>query len=190
MKVLLVSEGEHEQAGALQTLVSRLSPGNFEFESDRVSRDDIHAYHGKGPGYFKRAVRWLGEARKRGFEALILVIDEDGRTERTTEFEQAQKYEKVEMRRALGVAIRTFDAWMLADEQALTSVLGSPIPPQPKPERLTDPKRECRRLHDDSQNQMALREIYACLAQVADIGILEARCPKGFAPFAARVRAL
>ena len=190
MRALLVSEGKHEQSGALQTLVNRLAPMGIEFGLDRVSRSDIHAHHGKGRGCFKTAVRWLGEAKKQGFDLLILVIDEDGRRERISEFNQAQQYEKIDLRRAFGVAIRTFDAWMLADERALTSVLGYPVARQANPEEIEDPKQRCTDLHKASQKQEALRDTYACLAMAVDIRVLEARCPKGFAPFASRVRFL
>ncbi len=189
MRALLVSEGKNEQAGALQTLVNRLSPAGIDYESDRVSRNDIHAFHGKGSGYFKRAVRWMREAKRRGCDGLILLIDEDGRGERIEDFNQAQKYAKIELRRAFGVAIRTFDAWMLADEHALTSVLGYQVPRQPNPETVADPKRVCKTLVGASQNQSGLSEIYARLATATDINTIEARCPDGFAPFAMRVRA-
>jgi hypothetical protein len=83
-----------------------------------VSRKDIHAHHGKGQGYFKKALRWILEAERRGYDALVLVIDQDNTPERVQEINKAQNDQRVTLRRALGVAIRTFDAWMLADEQA------------------------------------------------------------------------
>jgi hypothetical protein len=140
MKVLLVSEGRHELAGSLETLVRRLSPHKVEVDYNKISQGGIHTHHGKGEGYYKRAVRWLLEARKRGFEAIVLVIDEDGQAERVKEIAEAQQYAGTEFPRAFGVAIRTFDAWMLADEQALTSVLGRPIQRQPAPETVKNPK--------------------------------------------------
>ncbi len=190
MKALLVSEGVHEQSGALQSLVKRLASSEIVFDLDRVSRSDIHAHHGKGRGYFKRALRWLLEARKRGCDALILVIDEDGRRERILEFDQAQNYEQIDVRRALGVAVRTFDAWMLADELALTKVLGCKVARQSNPEEILNPKQRCTALHQSSQNPATLREIYADLAMVVNIEVLEALCPIGFTPFASRVRVL
>lgn len=45
--------------------------------------------------------------------------------------------------RALGMAIRSFDAWMLADDGVLTLVLGKPIDTQPSPEKNRDPKEAC-----------------------------------------------
>jgi hypothetical protein len=116
MKILLVGEGRHELAGALPALVQRFTSTDIQYDLDRVSRNDIHAHHGRGGGYFKKALRWIREAEKRGYDALILLIDEDNRPERTREIDDAQDHSTVTaLPRALGVAIRTFDAWMLAD---------------------------------------------------------------------------
>lgn len=192
MRVLIVAEGNHELAGALEALIRRLTPGvEFEFDSDRVSRNDIHAFHSKGREYFKRSVRWLREAKKRGYEALVLVIDEDGRPERSLGLSEAQKDNTVtSIPRALGVAIRTFDAWMLADEKALTQVLESPTQRQPEPETIPDPKEVCTALLAGSGSHLKQREMYAAVASAANLDTLEERCPGGFRPFALRVRAL
>src|SRR5215217_4681415 len=110
MRILLVGEGASELGGALETLVRRLGFSDVQVDSDRVSKQQIHAHHGRGQGYFKRAVRWMLEAGKRGYDAVVLLIDEDGRPERVTELRDAQEYSKSPVRRAFGVAIRTFDA--------------------------------------------------------------------------------
>ncbi len=64
MTVLVVSEGKHEQSGALENLLKRLGGDNSVFEFDQVSNKRIHAFHGKGKRYFKRAFGWLKEAEK------------------------------------------------------------------------------------------------------------------------------
>lgn len=190
MQALIVSEGAHESGGALEALVTRLAASELRCEPDRLARRDIHAHHGKGRGFFKRAVRWLREARKRGFDALILVVDEDGHSERVREMAEAQAYEYVSLRRALGVAIRTFDAWMLADESALSTVLRCQVPRQADPEKHGNPKQVCADLLLRGRDGMTQTEMYAAVAARADIGTLEQRCPRGFAPFAKRVRGL
>jgi hypothetical protein len=120
----------------------------------------------------------------------VLVIDEDGHAERASELSAAQQYAGAAFPRAFGIAIRTFDAWMLADERALTTVLGCPIDRPPAPESLTNPKQYCKRLLEATGGQLSQSEMYAKLAEVIDLAMLEDRCPKGFAPFAARVRQL
>ncbi len=190
MKVLLVGEGPSELRGALEALVRRIGLIDADVDHDRVSRRDIHAHHGKGQGYFKRAVRWMLEARNRGYDALILVIDEDGRLERSHELAEAQQYAGISMRRAFGVAIRTFDAWMLADETALASVLQCAVPRQQDPETINDSKRICSELLGNSDESMTSSQMYAAIARVIDLEILQIRCRNGFAPFAQRVQAL
>src|SRR5262245_10831516 len=152
MKVLLVAEGKHERGkedrdGALETLVCRLHQGISQCDLDRVSRNDIHIHYGRGQGYFKKALRWILEAEKCGYDAIVLIIDQDNAPERVQEITKAQNDQRVTLlRRALGVAIRTFDAWMLADEQALTHVLGYAVSPQRSPEEMSDAKGMCTQL--------------------------------------------
>jgi hypothetical protein len=188
MRVLVVSEGKHEQGGALENLIRRLGGDAAEFALDRVANSDIRAFHGKGGGYFKRALRWLLEAEKREVDALILLIDHDGRDERREQIQRAQESSLSRLPRAMGVAVRAFDAWMLADEKALTEVLGSAVSRQPDPETIHDPKGVCANLLARSQNQMAQSEMYARIARRVAIDLLSSRCPMGFGLFARHVR--
>jgi len=195
VRVLLVAEGQHERGkedrdGALETLVRRLHQDIIQCDLDRVSRKDIHAHHGKGQGYFKKALRWIREAEKRGYDAIVLVIDQDNAPERVQEITRAQNEPPITLRRALGVAIRTFDAWILADTQALTRVLGYAVSPQHYPEDVSDAKGVCTQLLGKSPMAMSQSEFYAFVAREADMSTLERQCSKGFAPFAQRVRSL
>jgi uncharacterized protein DUF4276 len=190
MKVLVVAEGKHEQSGALGNFLQRLGGDDAVFEFDRVANNRIRAFHGKGDGFFKRSVRWLLEAQKRGFDALILLIDEDGDRKRVDQMARAQNFTRWQFQRALGVAVRTFDAWMLADETALASVLGHPVDRQRDPETIHDPKQVCAGLLETSRNPLGQAEMYARVAQEANIEVIEERCPRGFVPFASRVRAI
>ena len=189
MKVLVVSEGKHEQSGALENLLIKLGAVRESLEFDRVASDRIHAFHGKGQGFFKRAVRWLLEAQKKGYDALILVIDEDGITKRVREIRVAQDHSLLSnLPRAMGVAIRTFDAWMLADETALSKVLGRTVDRQPNPETIRNPKKKCADLLTESSSQMSQSHMYAQVSDTIDIDILCDRCQRGFKPFATHVR--
>ena len=93
-------------------------------------------------------------------------------------------------RRALGVAVRSFDAWMLADEQALTTALGYTVSRQSEPEAIRNPKELCARLLQKSAKTLTQTEMYEAVAKAADTDTLQERCPHGFAPFARRVREL
>jgi hypothetical protein len=191
MRALLVAEGQHELGGALRRIVERLTSRFSEIEQAKVSSPTIHVHRGKGQGYFKRAIRWMLEAEKHGYDALILVIDHDNVPERISELTEAQQHTgTTSIRRAVGVAVRTFDAWMLADETALTATLGLPVNCQPSPEDIAQPKATCEKLLAASDLTSSRTDFYSAVAATLDIEMLEKRCPKGFAPFAQRVRAL
>ncbi len=188
MKVLVVAEGKHELHGALRNLIEKLGGEGSTFDYDRVSSNKIHTFHGIGNRYFKRALGWLKEAEKRGVDALILLIDEDGERNRFKQIQDAQDYLLSQLPRAMGVAIRTFDAWMLADEKALTEVLGDNINRQADPETIPNPKQVCEELLTNSQIQIPQREMYARVSSKINIDILCDRCQSGFRPFATYVR--
>jgi hypothetical protein len=191
MRVLLVGEGPSELGGALEAFVKRLGLTANEFTPEPANRADLHALHGKGRGFFKRALRWMQWAEREGYDVLVLVIDEDGDPVRLKEIAEAQEHVKLfSIRRALGVAIRTFDAWMLADEVALSKVLGCNVPRQKTPEKHKDPKSVCGELQEMSDQLLSQTEMYAAIAGAVDLTILQERCSKGFAPFAQRVQAL
>jgi len=198
MRVLVVSEGRHElgrhaegrqqEPGALENLIRQLGGNQAELTFDKVSSNAIHVFNGKGAGFFKRAVGWLKEAQRRNVDALILLIDQDGERDRSEQIQSAQECRLLDLPHAMGVAIRTFDAWMLADEGALTEVLGGTISRQTEPETIRDPKAVCAGLLARGQNQMAQSEMYARIAHRINIGLLSARCPMGFGLFAKYVR--
>jgi len=192
MKVLLVSEGVHEEAGALEAFVRCVAPRIQSCTWDCSSRNDIVTRKGKGQGFFKRAVRWMLHARKQGFDALVLVIDQDRRRESSRELDEAQNEitQTGKFPRALGIAIRSFDAWILADEKALTSVLGYDVNRPKSPEDDRNPKKTCAKLLEKCTVNMRPRDFYAEVAKRADPQCLCERCPKGFGVFAARLQSL
>ncbi|MCL4192410.1 MAG: DUF4276 family protein [Thermoguttaceae bacterium] len=188
MRVLVVAEGRHELGGALESLIRRLATQRLECSFERVSRANIHVHHGKGRGYFKKAIRWMLEGQKRDFDGVVLVIDQDNYPERKRELDDAQQHVQItSIPRALGVAIRSFDAWMLADERALASVLQCAVSAAPAPEEINDPKGFCATVLRESGRDLSQTEMYAAVASTAEISLLAQRCPRGFAPFADRV---
>ncbi len=189
MKLLIISEGKHELSGALEIIVRRLTGIADPIDLLKVSDPSLRVHHAKGPGYFKKAVRCLLYADERGYDALVLLIDQDDQPERRRQLSNAQDQLRLStIPRAMGVAVLTFDAWMLADEQALTTVLACPGQRQPDPERIRDPKGTCIALRDDSGSDLNLADLYTELAKVMDLHLLAGRCPLGFEPFAQRVR--
>lgn len=197
MKILVISEGKHElgdaeHEGALVVLVRRTLSKPAEFVTERISAPKVrvHWRRGEGQGFVKRSLAWIRFAERSGFDALVLVIDQDGYAEREREIAVAQADARLALPRALGVAIRTFDAWMLADEHALSRCLGHEISRQKDPEGVRDPKHTCRQLLDAGGNPISQAEFYTAAASALDLNVLADRCPRGFASFAAHVRRL
>lgn len=205
MRILLVSEGAHELGAwdpwgkpvgpsALENFCRRLLSHDAEFVRMKVSDPAVrtHGSAGRAGGYERRVWMWLNRAEREGFDALVLVIDQDNPDERRQEqLDRAQEDARFPIRRALGVAIRTFDAWMLADEQALSTAAGYRVPRQRDPERASDPKSICRQLREaGTRTEGPTSDFYALLAEQVELGLVEQRCPRGFRPFAERVRKL
>jgi hypothetical protein len=189
MKVLLISEGKHELSGALEAVVRRVTGIDCPFDLLDIRDPELKAHHGKGPGYFKKAVRCLLYAAEHGYDAVVLPIDQDDQADRRRQLSDAQDHiQLTSIPRAIGVAVITFDAWMLADEKALSSVLSRPVQRQPDPEKTRDAKTACTALRDDSETDLSLSDFYARVSMSADLVVLEDRCPLGFRPFARRLR--
>jgi hypothetical protein len=197
VRVLLVAEGESELGnlqveGSLAVLVRRLLPETREIVGRKVSDRAVrtHRQPGQGGGFERRALLWLRYAGAAGFDALVLVIDEDGDPQRGSELDAAQRRQEFPLGRAFGLAIRTYDAWMLADERALGAALGGAVGRQRSPERLRDPKRTLNQLSSRHACKIGFAALCAAVAARVDLECLAARCPQGFSPWADRVRAL
>lgn len=146
--------------------------------------------HGKGPGgLFRKTVGWLRAAARDEFDAVVVLIDIDKYPQAAVEMSQAQDSEVFLIRRACGVAIRSFDAWFLADHVALSEVIERTVDTQPLPERNRNPKQDCHQFRNDAGLQ-SLSDFYRNVAERANFDTLRERCPDGFAPFADRVQAL
>jgi len=193
VRLLIVSEGKHElgtpeRAGALETLVRRLIGHPCACDVLKVSDPALRGrFHGTGPGYFKKALRCVLHGAENGYDGVVLVIDQDDQPERRRQLADAQDHVTLAAL-PMGVAVVTFDAWMLADERALSNVLGHPVQRQPDPETIRDAKAACAALRDLARSDLSISGLYAELAEVIDLIALTDRCAVGFAPFAARVR--
>lgn len=192
MRVLVVGEGNHEHK-ALPRLVQRMAgtPSLPDFDKLKHGR----RVHGKSPDgrasrLYKRAVGWMLDAQRKEYEAVILLIDEDGKDDRRAGMDLAQESKEAQLPRACGVAVRSFDAWFLADETALSNALGETVNRQPDPETVKAPKADCEALLSRTQTHDGLGDFYAALAESMNLDTVQKRCPKGFAPFADRVRKL
>ena len=190
MRVLVVVEGKHEANGAARALIQQIRSDLTDLSFHRLANAPVHV-HGKGRGYFKKAVSWMRQAHRDGYDAIILLVDRDRMAARSAEITAAQDDHAIcNIPRALGVPIEAFDAWMLADEQALSKVLGITVPQQPDPENIAHPKDHTEKLLAALGLPWGGAEMYARIAAELDISHLARRCPEGFATFADRVQKL
>jgi hypothetical protein len=224
MRIFLLSEGV--------TDVGRIDPdGSFRTESTlqhllrklihEVAPDrEVEFFSKRGPrlfpkkerigrsqhGFANRLIGVLGLKEGREADAIVMVVDRDGKRNKDRIVELNKGREAVREAKkpcAVGVAIEMIEAWLLADEKALRTALEDPsIQRQPDPEDLDSrdkesekyPKRKLARLMEQSLGREIARsefpDLYGKIAEAATIHFLQERCPDGFRPFAEQVREL
>jgi len=216
MRLLLASEGGRDigrsghdperHAGAVRVLVARIvghKLGRQLKPEEVVARKLPRLHHGNGQpsGYPRKVDLAIKGAMVDGYTAVVIVVDRD----RTPGRERLKSLEKgVAMARAgncpladrtaVGVAIETAEAWLLADEVALNAVLGL----DPKWTALPDPEtlggRPGAGDHPKVVFSKALaegtctpQEPYTSVAEAANLDTVTARCPNGFGELRKRV---
>ena len=195
--VLIVAEGEHELTGdrpdpALKTLVRRLLGDGIDMQATVKRSREVsgHTHAGKGDRLGRKFIGIVQFAEREGFDAVVILMDHDGDNTRLKSATYAQEAMLTSFPRAVGIAVRAFDAWILADHVALSSVLATTFDMQPNPEAISDPKKVCESLRDAAGGEWRLRDLYSAFAAIVDLRILRARCSTGFAAFAERVEGL
>lgn len=140
------------------------------------------------------------QAKAKGCRAVVILIDRD--TEPDSERIALLKEGRGSLATyvgypacAVGCAVETFDAWMIADGKAIGKAGGDSSNSHPEPEKLRGKKETSR---DHPKNRAAeifgvnVKNIpsskYATVALHVDLELLEKACPKGFKPFADEVR--
>lgn len=212
MRVRVVSEGMLDtgdgiRLGAVGVLVKRLlseklgrEVADWEIEGDRLPR--THERSQDVRGYERKVDLAIQAAAADGCSSVAIVVDRDrtaGR-QRLDLLEAGrqlavQRGDTLAERTAVGVAVETVEAWLLADERALNEALrlAPPTGSIQAPESLTGgPKTE----HHPKEKLRALLErcrteqkgSYEAVAEQVTLEQVELRCPVGFAPFAAEVR--
>ena len=209
-RVLIFGEGPHEIGGrmdaelsceelpALPRLVRRLAgePKRAGYVCCRFK--EVRAVHGKGANKFaKKVIRAMRQAERGGFHGAVIVIDRDRQPDRERIGALRQGRDVADDAGcppcAVGTAVETFDAWMIADADGIKTAGGDPTKAPPNPESLdakAGPRHPKDVAHDvfGAAEGSGLGEKYAHVAREADLTTLERNCPKSFAPFAKEVR--
>jgi hypothetical protein len=203
------SRADHEQRqGAVRVLVRRILEEHWnrggiaaaEIDADVLAR--VHKHSSDVSGYERKVHLAIVEAGLRNCTCVAVVVDRDGERNQARlsalcagRDEAEKKGEALAQHTATGLAVETVEAWLLADEQALTRALNLNPPQQqlPAPEELDGapgsdrhPKSVFLAIVDRSD--LAPSVAYDAVAEHARIDHLERRCPLGFARFAAELR--
>ncbi|NQT85152.1 DUF4276 family protein [bacterium] len=144
-----------------------------------------------------QAAKFVRECVRAGAGAAVVLVDRD-RTQRGKRH-RALVHQREELRKflsipfAVGVAVETIEAWLLADEMALCRVLGLPNPSEPmgRPEDLcggagtvTHPKMVLSNYLARAVDRDAIfRDWAISIGRNADLDVIADRCPQGFARF-------
>ena len=197
MKLLVFGEGPNDvgkpegppEWGTLQRLISLvLKKSEITFERMQI----IHLGPRRSKGGFQEKVKLaFREAELRESDAIVYVVDQDGDAKREEKLKKAWKQQTITIPSAVGVAIKTIEAWLLADETAIAKAFLSETPSTTKdPEKLSDPKQILQSRLNEIDVWANYSEMYAKLADHVRIETLRKRCPNGFAPFEAELLSL
>jgi len=181
---------------ALPRLIHRLLGQPEDVSYTPLLFRKVRGGKGKEGKWEKKAKRAILDAERRRFQAVVIVVDRDRQPsrERLDPLKRARDQMSAEGPApcAVGLAVETFDAWMIADGKAIEKAGGDPSRSHPDPEKLSgkegsgDHPKE--RAYEILGPPNVLGGKYAVVAAAADLQFLEQRCSKGFKPFAADVR--
>jgi len=187
----------HSPSGlpALPCLIHRVigSPVSFSCET-RLLKDVGGHVRGKGHGYTKKVIAAILEARRDGFASVAVLVDRDRRGVQDT-LHPLQAGRDASPAGcppcAVGVAVETFDAWMVVDGKAIQAAGGDGSRSHPDPEGMdgvessgNHPKVRAAEVFGGGEG---LGEKYAVVAKHVGIELLKKQCLKGFAPFAKEI---
>jgi hypothetical protein len=194
------------EAGALACLIHRLlnEPPDMEYIAQSVltpgaekatKRLRPHRSNsikgGASRAWEKKALFSVYEARRFGAVGCAIVIDQDCNRDcnrlRALKAAQASLEHDVDFPPcAVGVAVETFDAWMIVDGRAAKCAGAEGANTHGEPEKLTGKEKSGNHPKDRAEDIFGggLTEAYSAVAPSVDLAMLRERCPNGFGAFA------
>lgn len=214
-KVLVIGEGPHElghvfdeplsldSLPALPRLIHRLLDEQADvsfvcrqFKPVGQSRvaDIVRDHAGaKASALARKVVQAVAEARREGFQAVVILIDRDrwSDKERIAALRSGRDSSNYSSC-AVGTAVEAFDAWMIVDGKAISAAGGDSSKSHTDPEKLDGKESSGRhpknRAAEIFGTGSGLGVKYAMIAGHVRLDLLGKCCPDGFAPFAQDVR--
>ncbi len=183
---------EEEELGAAHLLVRRclerargLTPESIQFEEPLRSRGKLakgsmlHSRNTLRPLLF-----WADEDMRP--DLALVLVDADGKEDRQTDLDSVLQDLTVDV--VAAVAIQEFEAWLIADPEAVKSVLRQPLSPPKPPERLG--RRQAKELlqqwSDEHASKQEPAELRRQLVRECDLDTLARVCP-AFSEFLRRL---
>lgn len=126
-----------------------------------------HIRGGVGTKFTKKVMAAIFKAKQESDTGLVIVIDCDDDSDRIVQLEQGRDdtlYDSSYVPCAVGMATKTFDAWMLADHEAVRQAGGSTDGLTSQPESLSDPKETAQMVFSSN----GLAEIYCRVVDACD----------------------
>lgn len=209
MKILVVSEGARDVGvddasdGAVAVLVRRVLEQQIgrslsEVEVVRARLPRVHRLSSTVSGYARKVQLAIVEAQAQECTAVAIVVDRDGprnrgRLQLLLDGRDTAASNGLDLAEstALGIAVETVEAWLLADIKAINDACraGEPADECADPERTWGPKGSER--HPKAKFLSLIdspRTAYEAVASGVRLDILEKRCPEGFGRFAEEIR--
>lgn len=147
----------------------------------------LRRMHGRG---FARKVKaaMVDAVRDRAI-AVVVVADRGGERNRKR-LEEMKKgrddaaQDGINVPAALGLAVEELEAWLLADETAISATTGMTLAGAlPDPESDNNPKSTLSRLYSQATARKDRWRLHEAIADGIDLDSLARRCPRGFSPF-------
>lgn len=166
----LVVEGHYDEA-ALKELIQKCAQGKI----DVIGRQ----WGGKVQlmGKFPKSLKEF-QYSGLNFKKALVICDADNkdpaRLIKTMESKISRKTYPFPIK--LLVAVQELEAWLLADENALSAVTGKKPRIIPRPEQLNDPKEKLKKALSDAGIAYT-REVARRIATGAKVETIESRCP-------------
>lgn len=184
-----------EQLPALPCLVHRLlgSPVRASYVP-RLFRKVLVTHRKLDLG--AKAKQAIRQAEREGYQAVVIVIDRDRQKAQEKNVPLARARDAMAESGfppcAVGVAVETFDAWMIVDGGAVQEAGGDGANCHGSPEGLAGKEGTGHHPKDWAARLLGghggLGAKYAIIASKVDLNLLEKRCPDGFADFAQDTR--
>lgn len=180
MKIGICVEGQND-IEAIKTLLSKI---NSTYDSlSEVNYEP--RYHRGYPDLIGHLHQTLFEFNQLNIELIVVLIDNDREKKNKRLKRLIEKCRKSKCNYdfiAPGVAVEALEAWLLADESALSKVAKKTIPCQPSPENIQKPDEVLKQITQSSSIGIPYHEVLRGIASELDLNIVLRRC-KSFKNF-------